>query len=126
MIIKDIPQASPLFDAASGAWCKQFADACAAQGFVLLEGQALAYVPIDFASEEEYLARLSSGRRKDIRCCGKRDDVAVEVVPCGHAMFNDDAVVDAYYALYENVYAQSRDPFRQAQSRLFRGGAARR
>lgn len=112
LIIKDIPQASPLFDQSAADWCRDFADACAQVGFVLLEGQALAYVPIDFASEDEYLARLSSGRRKDIRRkLRKRDDVAVEAVPCGDSVFADEAVIDAYYALYENVYAQSEIHF---------------
>ena len=112
LIVKDIAQASPLFDAATSEWCRRFAEACASAGFVLLEGQALAYVTIDFASEEEYLTRLSSGRRKDIRRkLRKRDDVAVSAVRCGDAVFHDDAVVDAYYALYENVYAQSEIHF---------------
>jgi len=112
LIVKDIPQASPLLDAGTGEWCRRFADACADNGFVLLEGQALAYVPVDFASEDEYLARLSSGRRKDIRRkLRKRDDVTVEAMRCGDAAFADDAVVDAYYSLYENVYAQSEIHF---------------
>ena len=112
LIVKDVPQASPLFDADAAEWCRRFADACADNGFMLLEGQALAYVPIDFASEDEYLARLSSGRRKDIRRkLRKRDDVVVEPVRCGDAVFADDAMVDAYYALYENVYAQSEIHF---------------
>jgi predicted N-acyltransferase len=80
----------------------------------------LAYVPIDFASEDEYLARLSSGRRKDIRRkLRKRDDVAVEEVRCGDARFADDAVVDAYYALYENVYAQSEIHFDKLSRAFF-------
>ena len=88
LIVKDIPQASPLFDDATAQWCRRFADACAQAGFVLLEGQALAYVPVDFASEEEYLARLSSGRRKDIRRkLRKREDVTVDAVRCGDPMF---------------------------------------
>ncbi|WP_266169413.1 GNAT family N-acetyltransferase [Dyella subtropica] len=112
MIVKDIPQDSPLCDAASRDWCTRFAEACQSGGFVLLEGQALAYVPIDFASEDEYLARLSSSRRKDIRRkLRKRDEVTVEAVACGDARFVDDAVVDAYYRLYENVYAQSEIHF---------------
>jgi hypothetical protein len=120
LIVKDIPQASPLFDEATGQWCKRFAEACDAAGFLLLEGQALAYVPIDFASEDEYLARLSSGRRKDIRRkLRKRDEVVVESVRCGDASFTDDAVVDAYYALYENVYAQSEVHFDKLSRAFF-------
>ena len=102
LVVKDIPQASPLFDAATGQWCRRFADAC----------EALAYVTIDFSSEDDYLARLSSGRRKDIRRkLRKRDETAVTSLHCGDAVFSDDAVVDAYYALYENVYAQSEIHF---------------
>jgi len=120
MIIKDIPQASPLFDASAADWCRRFAQACEAAGFLLLEGQALAYVPIDFASEDDYLARLSSGRRKDIRRkLRKRDDVAVASVQCGDSLFDDDAVVDAYYALYENVYAQSEIHFDKLSRAFF-------
>ncbi|WP_243041510.1 peptidogalycan biosysnthesis protein [Dyella sedimenti] len=111
-IVKDIPQASPLFDAAAGDWCRRFAEACAAQGFVLLEGQALAYVPIDFASEDEYLSRLSAGRRKDIRRkLRKRGEVVVDMLRCGDPAFADETTIDAFYALYENVYAQSEIHF---------------
>lgn len=111
-VVKDIPSMSPLLDDASNHWNQAFAGACANEGFILLEGQALAYVPIDFADEDEYLARLSSGRRKDIRRkLRKREQVAVEVMHCGDALFAADAVVDQFYALYENVYAQSEIHF---------------
>ena len=45
----------------------QVAQALAGAGFVLLQGQALAWVPIDFENIEAYLAALSSGRRRDLR-----------------------------------------------------------
>jgi Acetyltransferase (GNAT) domain len=111
-IVKDIPSVSPLLDDASNAWNQAFALACENEGFILLEGQALAYVPIDFADEDEYLARLSSSRRKDIRRkLRKREQVAVETMHCGDTFFADDATVDQFYALYENVYAQSEIHF---------------
>lgn len=111
-VVKDIPSVSPLLDDASNGWNRAFASACANEGFILLEGQALAYVPIDFADEDEYLARLSSGRRKDIRRkLRKREQVEVEVMHCGDARFATDALVDQFYALYENVYAQSEIHF---------------
>lgn len=120
MIVKDIPQASPLLSEEERHWSARFAEHCQQAGYVLLEGQALAYVPIDFASEDEYLARLSSGRRKDIRRkLRKRDDVAMETVECGDARFASDAVVDAYYALYENVYAQSEIHFDKLSRAFF-------
>ncbi|HEX7814885.1 GNAT family N-acetyltransferase [Dyella sp.] len=110
-IIKDIPSPSPLLDEQANVWNRHFAEACEREGFILLEGQALAYVPIDFDDEDAYLARLSSGRRKDIRRkLRKRDGVVVEPVQCGDA-FTADAMVDAFYALYDNVYAQSEIHF---------------
>jgi len=112
LVVKDLPQASPLLDNASQRWSEDFLQASMDSGYVLLEGQALAYVPIDFADEDEYLARLSSGRRKDIRRkLRKREQVEVEVMHCGDALFAVDAVVDQFYALYENVYAQSEIHF---------------
>lgn len=120
LIVKDIPQASPLLDAASNEWCGRFAAACDQAGFILLEGQALAYVPIDFADEDEYLARLSSGRRKDIRRkLRKRDEVEVETLRCGDARFADEAAIDAFYALFENVYAQSEIHFDKLSRAFF-------
>jgi len=120
LVLKDIPQDSPLCDAASRDWCARFAEACRAEGYLLLEGQALAYVAIDFADEDAYLARLSSSRRKDIRRkLRKRDEVAVETVACGDARFADEATLDAFYALYENVYAQSEIHFDKLSRAFF-------
>src|SRR5690349_18107126 len=61
-ILKDLPLRSPLLGAAANRFSEDLAAACANRGCVLLEGQALAYVPIDFASTGEYLARLSASR----------------------------------------------------------------
>jgi len=120
LIIKDIPQASPLLDAASNDWCARLATACEQSGFILLEGQALAYVPIDFADEDSYLARLSSGRRKDIRRkLRKRDEVVVETMSCGDERFADEATIDTFYALFENVYAQSEIHFDKLSRAFF-------
>jgi hypothetical protein len=118
LIIKDIPQESPLLDQASNAQARAIADACANAGFVLLEGQALAWVPIDFESADDYLARLSPGRRKDIRRkLRARAELEVEEIPTGSAAFRDAALRDAFYALYLEVYAQSEIHF----DRLSRG-----
>lgn len=110
-VVKDIPHRSPLLAEADNAYAQALADACAERGFLLLEGQALAYVTIDFDSIDAYLARLSASRRQNLRrklrsCAG----LAVRRVPTG-AAFEDDAVVDAYQALYEQVYAQSEVHF---------------
>ncbi|MGV8944110.1 peptidogalycan biosysnthesis protein [Thermomonas sp.] len=111
LIVKDIPQQSPLLEASSNAWCDTFADACTRAGFVLLQGQALAWLPIDFTSADDYLSRLSKSRRRNIRRkLRSRSGLEVEIVPTGIA-FADDATIDAFYALYCNVYAQSEVHF---------------
>jgi len=85
--------------------------ACRSQGFVVVEGQALAYVPIDFADADAYLARLSYSSRKNLRRkLRSRAGLTITTLPTGPA-FADDALVDAYYALYRQVYAQSEVHF---------------
>lgn len=112
LIVKDTPQDSPLLDAASNAASSAFVDACRDNGFVLLEGQALAYVSVDFASTDEYLSRLSSGRRKDIRRKLRSSaELEFDAVPTGDARFADPAVRAEYYSLFLNVYNQSEIHF---------------
>ncbi|HEY0180678.1 MAG TPA: peptidogalycan biosysnthesis protein [Dokdonella sp.] len=112
LIVKDIPQDSPLLDAASNAAARALAAACARAGFVLLEGQALAWVPIDFASVDEYLGRLSSARRKDIRRkLRARAGLEIEAVPTGDARFADAGLRAELYARYLEVYRQSEIHF---------------
>ena len=106
-IIKDIPQQSPLLSAQDNAYADALVDACQAQGFVMVDGQALAYVPIDFSSSAAYLESLPKSARRYIkRRLRDRDSIEVTRVATG-AAYADDAVVDRYYALYEAVYAQS-------------------
>ncbi|MBS0608401.1 MAG: GNAT family N-acetyltransferase, partial [Proteobacteria bacterium] len=110
-IVKDLPQDSPLLPAEDNAHARQLADTLAARGFILLEGQALAYVPMDFASIDEYLARLSKNRRSDLRRKLKsRARLHIATIPTG-AAFADEGLVDAYYALFEAVYEQSEIHF---------------
>jgi predicted N-acyltransferase len=120
LIVKDIPQDSPLLDAHANAWSADFAKAAADAGFVLLEGQALAWVPIDFDSADAYLAGLSSSRRKNIRRkLRSRDGLDIEAVRTGSA-FSDPARVDEFYALYSQVYAQSEIHFDRLERDFFR------
>ena len=106
-IVKDLPQESPLLSASDNDFAKALSQALAEQGFVALEGQALAYVPLGFASTDEYLAGLSKNRRSSFRRKLKsRAQLSVQRIPTG-AAFAADAQVDAYYALFDAVYAQS-------------------
>ena len=121
LIVKDIAQDSPLLGAADNAYARAFASACAAAGFVLLEGQALAWVPIDFGSNDEYLARLSSGRRKNIRRkLRSLAELQIEAVPTGDMRFRDEATLAAFQALFDNVYAQSEIHFDRLDAAFFR------
>ncbi|MET0330340.1 MAG: GNAT family N-acetyltransferase [Dyella sp.] len=120
MVVKDLPQASPLLDNVSQRWSEDFLQASVEAGYVMLAGQALAYVPIDFADEQAYLSRLSASRRKDIRRkLRRRDALAVEVLRCGDARFADEVEIDRYYALYEAVYAQSDIHFDKLSREFF-------
>ena len=121
LIVKDIAQDSPLLGAPDNAYARAFASACAAAGFVLLEGQALAWVPIDFGSNDEYLARLSSGRRKNIRRkLRSLAELQIEAVPTGDMRFRDEATLAAFQALFDNVYAQSEIHFDRLDAAFFR------
>lgn len=112
LIVKDLPQESPLLDVDANAQARAFAAALAERGFVLLEGMPLAWVRIDFESLDGYLARLSAARRKDIRRkLRARERLTVETLATGAACFGDAALVDEFYALYANVHAQSEIHF---------------
>ncbi|WP_250628000.1 GNAT family N-acetyltransferase [Pinirhizobacter soli] len=121
LIVKDLPAQSPLLSAEENAWTAAFAQACMAEGFVLLDGQALAWVPIDFADEDAYLARLSASRRKNIRRkLRSRADLDIQAVATGPALAVP-AQLDEMIALYENVYAQSEIHFDRLQPAYLRG-----
>ena len=112
LVIKDIPQDSPLLDADARTQATAVVDACRAAGMVIVEGQALAYVPIDFTSIDDYLARLSSSRRKNLRRkLRSREALDIREVPTGSTQFDDPATIDRYHALYDAVYAQSEVHF---------------
>lgn len=120
IVIKDVPQASPLLDATCNEYADKITEACQSAGFTVLEGQALAYVPIDFESIEAYIARLSSGRRRDIRRkLRSREIVAIEAVRCGSEYFQYPTVLEQYYALYLNVFHQSEVHFDLLRVELF-------
>ena len=77
--LQDLPLRSPLLSEADNALADQVVQACTEQGFVVLDGQALAYVPIDFADGDAYLDRLP----KDARRYLKRSCAAASRSRCG-------------------------------------------
>lgn len=121
-IIKDIPQQSPLLDGSSNEQADHLMAACEELGFIMIEGQALAYVPINFSSLDEYLAQLSAGRRRDIRRKWRsREALTIRQVATGDAQFDDEALIDSYYSLYLNVYQQSEIHFDRLSRAFFAG-----
>ncbi|MDR0781600.1 MAG: GNAT family N-acetyltransferase [Pseudomonadales bacterium] len=112
IIIKDIPTNSTLIGEPAWQQSQALIAACARHDFVLVEGQALAYVPLDFATIEEFLARMSKARRKDLtRKLKTRTNLRIETLMTGDACFFDAAVLERYYALYLEVYRQSEIHF---------------
>ncbi len=108
LIIKDMPLSSPLLSADENRRAAAAIAAAQQAGFVMVEGQALAWVPIDFVSVDEYLARLSSVTRKSLRRKLKaKDTLVISAVATGSEYFFDDAVVAEFYQLYVSVFEQS-------------------
>ncbi len=120
-IVKDLPQNSPLLPAEDNQHAQALAQALQASGFIQVEGQALAYVPMDFTSLDDYLSRLSKSRRSNLRRkLRSRAQLRITRIPTG-ADFADDARVDAYYALFEAVYDQSEIHFDKLTRGFFAG-----
>lgn len=112
VIVKDIPVDGELVGASAAGYARRLIEAARAAGFLIVEGQALAHMPIDFANVDAYLARLSSGRRRDIRRkLRSRAQLEIAEIPTGDPVFADEAVLAEYYALYLNVFAQSEIHF---------------
>jgi hypothetical protein len=112
LILKDLPLDSPLLPQQDQSLSQSLADEAKGRGFIEVQGQALAYVPVDFSSVDEYLARLSPGRRKDLRRkAKKRDDISVSRLPFGSPLFSDPAFLEQAYMMYLNVFRQSEIHF---------------
>lgn len=112
LILKDVPQNSPLLTADENCAAAQLLSYCRKAGFQIVSGQSLAYVPIDFTSIEEYLQRLSSSRRKSLRRkLRSRCQVEVEEIPTGDRFFSEESTVRQLFDLYLNVYRQSKIHF---------------
>lgn len=121
MILKDIPTQSALLGAEDNGSAEALVAECHARDFILVEGQALAWLPIDFADEDEYLSRLSSGRRRDIRRKLRvRSEMQIEILETGDVRFRDEAFLAEMYAMYREVYAQSEIHFDLLSADFFR------
>lgn len=107
-IVKDLPQASPLLSEADNRYSAQLYEACLRQGFIGIEGQALAWMALDFTDTDQWLARLSRSRRRNIRRkLRSREALRIEVLPTGDPRFDCPAWRYLLYQLYLAVYRQS-------------------
>ncbi|UXM96570.1 GNAT family N-acetyltransferase (plasmid) [Bartonella sp. HY329] len=112
VIVKDLPLKNPLMSANDSDVSSNFVVALERCGFIKVEGQALAYVKMDFASVDEYLNRFSKSRRKDFRRKMRhRDELIIDVLEAGDPLFFDEKALDQYYSLYLQVYQQSEVHF---------------
>jgi|GEM_PF-101804 len=113
LIVKDLPrEASSLISPELVSEAQRFDRALAAKGFMSVEGQALAYVPVDYADVDEYIARFSKTRRKDFRRKMKAGErLKIDILYKGDSAFYDRAQLAEYYRLYEQVYRQSEVHF---------------
>ncbi|MDO7195113.1 GNAT family N-acetyltransferase [Acinetobacter nosocomialis] len=111
-IIKDLPLDSPLLSDLENNYSQTFIQEAEKKGFLSVEGQALAYVPIDFSSREEYLSRLSKPRRKNFkRKLKSLNELNIEQLSTGDERFNDPEFRTYLYELYLAVYHQSEIHF---------------
>lgn len=107
-IVKDIPIDSPLISAEENAYSQKLMQVAQQHDFLIVEGQALAYVEMDFKNRDEYLARLSKSRRKNLkRKLKSLEHVRVECVPTGDQRFSNTEFRIYLYQLYYAVYQQS-------------------
>jgi hypothetical protein len=121
VIVKDLPGDAILVGEAAYAWSEELMHACRARGFVALEGQALAYVPIDFASTDEFLMRRSHARRKNLRRKLKAAaGLRIEEIHSGDDAFSSGPLLACLYELYKNVYDQSEIHFDLLTEPFFR------
>ncbi len=120
IIVKDMPYNSPLLSSDENELSKSLMSSLEESGFILVSGQALAYVPITFASREEYLQKFSKSRRKDLkRKLRSFSEISVEELRTGDDFFADENV-ELLYELYLNTYNSSSVHFDKLTLSFFR------
>lgn len=120
LIIKDLPNQSVLLSDTANQYSHQFNESLKKQQFIAVEGQALAFVPCDYSSIDDYLSRLSYSRRKNFRRKLKAaKELDIKVLHSGDECFFEQSQLDYYYQLYENVYDQSEIHFDKLSSQFF-------
>jgi hypothetical protein len=120
IIVKDVPCDSPLLSGDENELSKSLMSSLEESGFILMSGQALAYIPITFASTEEYLQKFSKSRRRDFtRKLRSFSAISVETMRTGDDFFVD-ANVELLYQLFLNTYNNSSIHFDRLTLSFFR------
>lgn len=123
LILKDLAHHSPLLSQQDNEAVARMARAAQQRGWMAVEGQALAYVPIAFADGEAWLQTLSASRRRDLRRkLRSKKELDISVRPLGDACFAElsaGSLTRQIVALYEQVYAQSEIHFDHLSAAFF-------
>ena len=120
LIVKDIPCDSPLLSPEDNQNAAQLTAYLKENNFIILSGQALAYLPIDFTTMEEYLQKFTSNRRNNFRRKMKVGaTITVSRIPCGDSFFTD-AMLECFYTLYLGTYEHSDIHFDKLSPEFFR------
>jgi hypothetical protein len=120
LLVKDLPCNAPFLSEHGNRLADQLVAACEGNGFFLVAGQALAWVPIDFADEDAYLARLSPSRRRDIRRkLRSRGSLHIDLIATGDPRLAQPALAAELYAQYLEVYTQSDIHFDRLSAGFF-------
>lgn len=110
-IVKDLPFQSPLLSQEENAFSLELIRKLEEAGFITVEGQVLGYLPIDFATIQEYLQRMSAARRKNLRRKLKaREHLDIREVKTGDDFFTSERI-ETLYQLYLNVFENSETQF---------------
>jgi hypothetical protein len=120
LIVKDLPKQSPLLTDEENRFSERMLAFLEQQGFLILSGQALGYVNIDFNSREEYLKKFHSRRRNNLkRKLKKFSMVSVQEIRTGDPAL-DNSLCEALYSLYLNVYENSYIHFEKQRFPFFK------
>lgn len=108
VIVKDLPSPCPLISNEDAQKTTDFLENLTQSGFISVEGQALAYVPVDYTSREDFLSRFSKNRRKDFRRKMRvMDNLDIKVLTYKSPELSNNNILKQFYSLYLQVFQQS-------------------
>jgi hypothetical protein len=120
LVAKDMSSESPLLDEGERDYSRKLIESFRKEKFVIMHGEALAYVPITFSSVDEFMQKFSKSRKKDFRRkLRSLNEITIEPVKTGDAFFTDE-MVDTLYELYHKVYLDSTVHFDLLSKDFFR------